>query len=530
MEKSLRVQIILISLCCVELSCGVTKIPKPFPQINEEVHLNSLPGGNTVGSICNHCSCLGLFENGRIGFGVSFGVGGGKITMKRKNACWTSRKGSFLTISIVVVILTQLMLNLRVTATTKSPLIQVSPQPQRKHGVPPQNAVRLNATSSPLELYNPARFPVLSTLDMAAFPIKVGIVTIHPLVGEAMHYLYDGVMGSEMLQLVGIVSLYGVNQTEEPIFEPSDASVWIVDGARVAKLQRSFLDQLLQSESASWKVLMIDFSDRFQFQLRKYQKLNVWDQSRVRLAVRSIVQGRHYNSEKQAIARGQIAPNLQTAGGPMLHYPYAVRSDVVRAIQQIVGVTDNSTSSLEQAIGLDRLERPIDVLHLWNVSFKEGKSKLRNDVSKLVRSWNGSTRMATDRTMKTSIDEQGPRRQVGRNAVDPNYVRALLSAKIVVVTQKDDWEDHYRLMEALVCGPLVLADAMLAPPRGLVHGETIVFFESLQDLEQHVLYYLTHEDARHAIAQKGRRLVMERHRSWHRLEELLFGQPLTKIG
>jgi hypothetical protein len=267
---------------------------------------------------------------------------------------------------------------------------------------------------------------------------------------------------------------------------------------------------------------MIDFSDRFQFQLRKYQKLNIWDQPHIRLAVRSIVQGRHYDSNQNAIVRGRIAPNLQTAGGPMLHSPYAVRSDIVHAIQRIVGT--NSTSLLQKE--LETVPRPTDVLHMWQISFKEGKSKLRNDVSKLVRSWNG-TRMA-DRTMKTSIDEQGPRRTFGRNSVNLAYVRAMMSSKIVIVTQKDDWEDHYRLMEALVCGPLVLADAMLAPPKGLVHGENIVFFETLKQLQEQVEYYLTHEDERRAIAQKGWGLVMSRHRSWHRMEEILFGHPLTK--
>jgi hypothetical protein len=426
--------------------------------------------------------------------------------MKKSPTC------AVLTLLIGVVVLMQFLLNLHVTSKSSLPPSQLN------HGLP----LNHTAPSSPLDLYNPARFPVLSTTKA---PTKVGIVTIHPLVGEAMHYLYDGVMQSEHLQLVGIMSLYGLNETEQKQLKPSDADVWIVDGNRVAKLERPFLTQLLvggTKNDSSWKVLMIDFSDRFQFQLRKYQKLNIWDQPHIRLAVRSIVQGRHYDSNQNAIVRGRIAPNLQTAGGPMLHSPYAVRSDIVHAIQRIVGT--NSTSLLQKE--LETVPRPTDVLHMWQISFKEGKSKLRNDVSKLVRSWNG-TRMA-DRTMKTSIDEQGPRRTFGRNSVNLAYVRAMMSSKIVIVTQKDDWEDHYRLMEALVCGPLVLADAMLAPPKGLVHGENIVFFETPKQLQEQVEYHLTHEDERRAIAQKGWSLVMSRHRSWHRMEEILFGHPLTK--
>jgi spore maturation protein CgeB len=77
-------------------------------------------------------------------------------------------------------------------------------------------------------------------------------------------------------------------------------------------------------------------------------------------------------------------------------------------------------------------------------------------------------------------------------------------------------------MEALVCGPLVIADTMLVPPKGLLHGETIVFFETLQELEEVVMYCLTHEEERRAIAQQGWRLAMGRYRSWHRIEELFF--------
>ena len=117
----------------------------------------------------------------------------------------------------------------------------------------------------------------------------------------------------------------------------------------------------------------------------------------------------------------------------------------------------------------------------------------------------------------------------GRNAVEELYEQAMISSKIVIVTQKDGWEDHYRLFEALVCGPLVITDAMLAPPKGLVHGETLLFFHSLNELQDLVLYYLTHEEERRVLAQKGYEVAMGRHRSWHRMEELLFGQALTNV-
>jgi hypothetical protein len=380
--------------------------------------------------------------------------------------------------------------------------------------------------TSPLDLYDSSLHPVLSEIPTKTSRIKVGLVTVLPLAGEAMHFLYDGVMGSEYLELVGIVNLRGNNETESttpttttanPELKPSDAAVWIVDGNHAAKLKHPFLDTLVQSPSpATWKVLMLDFSDRFQFQLRFYRRLEIWDKSHIRIAVRSIVQGRHFKNNR--MASGRIAPNLETAGGPMLHCPYAVRSDIVETLKSLL----LKESEKDQ---IWKRPRPLDVFHPWNISAKGGKSKFRNVVSKMVRSWNTTT--VNSRLLITLIEEQGHRRTVGRNAANQKYVQAMLSAKIVVVTQKDDWEDHYRLMEALVCGPLVLADTMLAVPHGLEHGKNIIFFSSLDELQDRAMYYLAHNQERQEIAKRGWELAMGRHRSWHRMEELLFGRPLT---
>jgi hypothetical protein len=380
--------------------------------------------------------------------------------------------------------------------------------------------------TSPLDLYDSSLHPVLSEIPTKTSRIKVGLVTVLPLAGEAMHFLYDGVMGSEYLELVGIVNLRGNNETESttpttttanPELKPSDAAVWIVDGNHAAKLKHPFLDTLVQSSSpATWKVLMLDFSDRFQFQLRFYRRLEIWDKSHIRIAVRSIVQGRHFKNNR--MASGRIAPNLETAGGPMLHCPYAVRSDIVETLKSLLLKESGKYQIWKRP-------RPLDVFHPWNISAKGGKSKFRNVVSKMVRSWNTTT--VNSRLLITLIEEQGHRRTVGRNAANQKYVQAMLSAKIVVVTQKDDWEDHYRLMEALVCGPLVLADTMLAVPHGLEHGKNIIFFSSLDELQDRAMYYLAHNQERQEIAKRGWELAMGRHRSWHRMEELLFGRPLT---
>jgi hypothetical protein len=76
-----------------------------------------------------------------------------------------------------------------------------------------------------------------------SFPLKVGIVstghnsTGNKLMGKAKHYLYDGILSSEYLDLASIVLVEKGNKTE-PNLVPSDANFWLVDGARVLSLQR----------------------------------------------------------------------------------------------------------------------------------------------------------------------------------------------------------------------------------------------------------------------------------------------------
>ena len=419
---------------------------------------------------------------------------------------------------------------------------------------------KYSISSSSLEAYDPARFPVFSSSSLPSISnkVKVGIVTIDPLVGEARHFLYDGVVKSDHMDLVGVVSLYsGSNNTHPSItFKPQDADVWLVDGARVAKLKRNFTSALLNPPHKSrtqrpLKVVFVDYTDRFEFQVRHYNQLGIWDKPHVRLAVRTIIQGRNFVSPNETNP-GRIATNHPTACGPMIHCPYSVRSDIVETIRSIALHDDDkkkiqSIDVLEHAIFDDNnninRQRSMDVIHMWQISYKEGKSKLRNAVSKLVRGLNGTEMMSNEGDgkgndssnhpssiiLQTSIEEHGQRRKVGRNTVDSEYVAAMLKSKIVVVTQKDDWEDHYRLFEAVVSGALVIADRMLAPPKDFVDKQSIVFFDTIPHLEKLINYYLFHPQERKQIALEGWKLAMTRHRSWHRIEEVLVGRILTQV-
>jgi spore maturation protein CgeB len=115
----------------------------------------------------------------------------------------------------------------------------------------------------------------------------------------------------------------------------------------------------------------------------------------------------------------------------------------------------------------------------------------------------------------------------GRKQVSDEYVETLLDSKIVVVAQRDKWEDHYRLFEAMVAGALVLTDRMLSLPRGLRAGESVVEYKDADDLRSKLSHYLGNRDERLAIAKRARFVAMSNHRSWHHMEEVVFGSPVT---
>jgi hypothetical protein len=117
------------------------------------------------------------------------------------------------------------------------------------------------------------------------------------------------------------------------------------------------------------------------------------------------------------------------------------------------------------------------------------------------------------------------------NMIRIEYVQELIGTKIVVVAQRDEWEGHLRLLEALASGALVIADKALAMPNGLHDRKSIVLYDSALSLKEAIMYYLNpkNDKERLSIARRGWETAMGRHRSWHRVEEIIFGKPLTQV-
>jgi hypothetical protein len=269
----------------------------------------------------------------------------------------------------------------------------------------------------------------------------------------------------------------------------------------------------------------VDASSSSQSEI-SYARTN--DMKRIRLAKRSIVQNRYYDHASKEMHMGELLPNQWDHvpldyDKPILHSPIALRESFVMSIHNIT--KGNMVSR--------GLRRPIDVGYFWKSGDYSHYSFYRRDVAKVVKTLHHSTiDKKTGKLMENQVqivysDEKG----MEAGNVQYKYTWDLLKCKIVVITQRDEWEDHYRLMESLASGALVMTDPMVALPAGLVDTVNIIMYDNPKMLKELIKYYLKpeNEKERRSIAHKGYKLAMGRHRCWHRLEELLFGSPLTNV-
>lgn len=297
---------------------------------------------------------------------------------------------------------------------------------------------------------------------------------------------------------------------------------------------------------------------------------------RIRLAKRSIVMGRRWNSNtKPWVAPGALVPNPppvveeEQNGGSSSNTNKRVGVAAGDASFHILHWTGSAPEAFVDELRFaladaEHNSRPVDVSHYWKSSSRQPQqhhfyyNRLRQSVSlqlnetarsliaTMTQDHNG--KMQTMRWVeRVGIDEQATdtisaEDEKGGSDEDKNdepeassslHAALLASSKIVVVAQADEWEDHDdRLMEALASGAMVLCDAMIAPPAGLVHNTNVVFYDDLTTLDGHLRYYLNPSNAeqRELIARNGVEYALSRHRSWHVLETLLFGKALTLLS
>jgi hypothetical protein len=192
-------------------------------------------------------------------------------------------------------------------------------------------------------------------------------------------------------------------------------------------------------------------------------------------------------------------------------------------------VRESLLTRIDARVGQQELDqfRTKGVGHFWNIELNDKYGQLRNRVTEAIGELIERSKNVTGTAGLVS-----KRGKTGRVSVSDDYVEALLEHKIVVVCQRDHWEGHLRLMEALVGGGLVLTDPMIHMPAGFVDGKDIIIYNSLKDLKDKIRYYLSPEgsSSRVKIARAGRRLALEHHKKEHVCNRLAYGRWPQNTG
>ena len=172
-------------------------------------------------------------------------------------------------------------------------------------------------------------------------------------------------------------------------------------------------------------------------------------------------------------------------------------------------------------VDLPHRSRITDVAHHWPPSTEVAQfSNLRNRVSTWLLEKLGHD-------YQVLCEMVGQHDRVGRRHAQQGYIESMIDTKILVVAQRDTYEDHYRLYEALASGALVMTDPMYTLPPTLQNGTHLLVYTSLPNLIVLVRHYLRQDTERLAIATAGYTMALSRHRSWHRMEEIILGRPIT---
>lgn len=384
--------------------------------------------------------------------------------------------------------------------------------------------VNRSSQSRPLSPLHPDRafVPLLHrTVDLPLRVVYWPYVTIGSS-PDAIHVGEDGLFKSPYIQLVDM-------------YDDHPDTVWVADETVGGNVPRDWCENLLQAVHnvrryrrtktlpLFWPIHFLqthyDFPSDY---LCKPSRDELGGEYWTRYFKRSVILHRSWNETLQWVDTGYHINSKNRLFLPdQIHTPLVVRSDIVEAMHNYLKIRGRSLSD-----DIASLPRPIDVIHLWPLGNSsevyQGYSNLRTIVSQIVVDL---SKQHPD--WKTVVGIVGKARYLGRQKVSRLLIQVMLTSKIHVVSQRDQWEDHYRLMEALASGALVLTDRMLSLPEGLKNGTSLIEYSNSAELREYIQFYIDHEKDRLSIAREGRFIAMSKHRSWHRMEEVLFGRIIS---
>ena len=371
-------------------------------------------------------------------------------------------------------------------------------------------------------------------------PVQVRVFTgVRSRLTPPSEFLADGVERSHYAKLLSVSFIAPKGQVEIMRVNnavPDQPVVWMVDFASLHQDCHS-LEMMVEhglhmdGKATKRQLFIVDYTGSHE-QIRCHEVEEELGIANIRLARRGIVRDRHWDRTKEWVDPGSIVPyKEQQIPGTMLA-SLALRETymekVVPALQKRYRKGLMPFARKQKFIVPYQTKRSIDVMLCWREGSSAHYGFLRRKVSAMVEALDGAK--TGRRQLRTRIRAYGDY-AIARNQIANDYVYQMMGTKAMIVPQRDEWEDHYRILESLASGALVFTDRMLSLPEGLVDGENIVVFDSEQHLKELILHYLhpNNDDLRLAIARNGWEEVMGRHRGWHQVETMLFGRPLTQV-
>ena len=408
------------------------------------------------------------------------------------------------------------------TSRYRAPMMTSSFQQTSEEGTLRRNTRSGHVVSQEeyLQIYSYASNPIIPTniyTPHSNNPLPVFLLGSGKTKDAEVSILLDGLAMSRYVKVI---------QNKDEWFslkdDPGKIVVHMVDWNN---LQRDchYLEQMYggMEQPASHKLVYFDLSASTR--VITCPKVNVLFHDGYRVVKQSIVEGRYWDPQREWVSCGKIVGNTMQGVGPILHSPHFLRERFVDLVLEALHAAKEDLSQIAAR------HRKLDVIHVWRKGDASHYGRLRRKVSSVIQDLNGTK--FDGHSLRWLVRPRGDDDGIEKGVIQPEYVASLISSKIVVVAQRDEWEDHFRLMESLASGAMVMTDEMLATPHGLKNGTNVITYHDSESLRRLIMYYTNpqHEKERIAIAQRGWELAMGKHRSWHRMEQLLFGAARSKV-
>ena len=312
------------------------------------------------------------------------------------------------------------------------------------------------------------------------------------------------------------------------------------------------------TSALQWKIIIIDFSD-FGYVAEDYVYYGIDDftldcikplsdligRRNVYFASREHVLGRNIqpiSNEDEEQPFGPLGESIDYQRMHLIHFMKGVvrridfghRTLLEHCLEKEAPETMGGGIANDN-LDLASLDRPYEVAHFWKVGNDDNHtSVIRDVVNDVVRSLetNGATNKESS-PIKTFADHFGEALGSFKSInVTCPLAWEMLQYKVLVVAQKDNYEGHYRLMDALLSGALVFTDPMSQLPVFLEDRANIVVYHSAAELRRLLKFYLLRENEaeRIEIGRKGREIALRHHSPSAWVERMVFGNWSTLMG